>query len=419
MLTGNSAQLAIHGGEPIRRDPFPPRAPFDEQCVELATEAIRSGNLFGPGGRFTTRFAAEFAAFYGAGHAVAVSSGTAAVHTALAAFAPEPGSEVITAPITDAGSVIPILALGCIPIFADIDAGYGMDPAAVEKAITARTAAIVVVHLFGGATDMPAICEIAARHGIAVIEDCSQAHATRLDGQWLGRFGQVGAYSLQQSKHLTTGDGGVVITDDPALAQRMARFCDKGWNRGSLGTRSYPFLGMNYRMTELQAAVGLPQLARLEAVVSRRRQLADRIDAYLVDAPGVHAVAPRNRADASFWVYPFEVDGHDAHVFADALAAEGVSVPPGYIGEPIYQCMSPVQDNVTFGTSNFPFLPPFHEPVQYGPGTCPRAEDALRRLMIFALHENLSDADADDVGRAIAKVAHAYASERASTGAPR
>lgn len=407
--TRTDARLAIRGGAPVRTDPFPPRAPFDERCVELAGEAIRSGSLFGPGGTFTTRFSAELAAFYGAGHAVPVSSGTAAVHAALAAFAPEPGSEVITAPITDAGSVIPILALGCVPIFADLDAQYGMDPEAVERAITARTSAIVVVHLFGGASDMPAICRIAARHGLAVIEDCSQAHATRLDGRLLGTFGDVGAFSFQQSKHLTTGDGGIAITDDAGVAERMAMFCDKGWRRGDVGSRSYPVLGMNYRMTELQAAVGLPQLERIDAVVARRRQLADRIDSQVADAPGVRAFAPRNRPDASFWVYPFEVVDHDAHEFADALAAEGVPVQPGYIGEPIYRCMSPVQDNFSFATSSFPFAAPFHEPVKYGPDTCPRAEAALRRLMIFALHEDLSDDDADDVGRAIAKVARGLA----------
>jgi perosamine synthetase len=398
-------QLAIRGGAPIRSDPFPPRKPFDERCVEHVGEAIRSGSLFGPGGPFTTRFATEFAAFYGAGHAVPVSSGTAAVHAALAAFAPEPGSEVITAPITDAGSVIPILALGCVPIFADIDPQYGMDPDSVEKAITDRTSAIVVVHLFGGASDMPAICKIAARHGLAVIEDCSQAHATRLDGRLLGTFGDAGAFSLQQSKHLTTGDGGMVITDDAAVAERMTVFCDKGWRRGNLGSRSYPVLGMNYRMTELQAAVGLPQLTRLDTVVARRRQLAARIDSHFADVPGVRAFAPRNRPDASYWAYPFEVLDHDTQEFSEALAAEGVPALPGYIGEPIYRCMSPVQDNFSFATSAFPFTAPFHEPVKYGPETCPRAEAALGRLMVFSLHEDLSDADADDVGRAIVKVA--------------
>ena len=405
----NEGRLAIHGGTPVRGEPFPPRAPFDEQCVDLAAQAIRSGSLYGSGGRFTTEFAAEFAEFYDAAHGVTTSSGTAAVHTALAAFVPEPGSEVITAPITDAGSVIPILALGCVPIFADIDPHYGMDPAAVEKAITDRTAAIIVVHLFGGASDMPAIAEITARRGIPVIEDCSQAHATRLDGRWLGRFGQVGAFSLQQSKHLTTGDGGVVITDDPVLAERMSTFRDKGWSRGRVGPRSYPILGMNYRMTELQAAVGLPQLARLPAVVARRRQLAGRIDARLADAPGVRPFVPRNRADASYWTYPFEVVGHDVAQFAEALAAEGVGVQPGYIGEPIYRCMSPVYDNFSFATSAFPFMEPFHEPVDYGPGTCPNAEAALQRLVIFWLHEDLSDADADDVGEAIGKVARGFA----------
>src|SRR5665647_2898595 len=125
--TAQSA-LAILGGTPVRVEPFPARLPFGEECVELATDAIRSGNLYGVGGKYVARFEADFAHFYGTRHAVAVSSGTAAIHTALAALDLEPGSEVITAPITDAGSIIPILAAGCVPVFADIDPGYGMDP---------------------------------------------------------------------------------------------------------------------------------------------------------------------------------------------------------------------------------------------------------------------------------------------------
>jgi len=402
--------LALFGGEPVRPSPFPARAPFDEQCVELATAAIRSQNLNSSTGPLTARFAEEFARYYGARYAVAVSSGTASVHTALAALGPPPGSEVITAPITDAGSVIPILASGCVPMFADIDDGYGLDPASIESLIGPRTAAIIVVHLFGGASDMAGICAVADRHGVAVIEDVSQAHATRLEGQWLGRFGRLGAFSLQQSKHLTTGDGGMVITDDEQLAQRMTMFRDKGWNRGAVGARAYPILGMNYRMTELQAAVGLPQLPRIEQVVTTRRRLADRIDSQLAGLPAVRAFQPRNRADASYWTYPFEVEAPLREQFVDALAAEGVPVQPGYIGEPIYSCMSAVRDNRGLGgPEGFPYAEPFHPPVDYGPGTCPRAEAALQRLVVFWLHEQMSEQDADDVGRAIRKVSQALA----------
>lgn len=399
------ARLAVNGGSPVRTDPFPARQPFGEECVELVTAAIRSGNLYGIGGKFVTRFEAEFAAFYGAQHAVSTSSGTSAIHTALAAFDPEPGSEVITAPITDAGSIIPILAQGCIPVFADINASYGMDPASVEEKITEKTIAIIVVHLFGGASDVRAIREIADRRGLVMIEDCSQAHATLLDDKYVGRYGHVGAYSLQQSKHMTTGDGGMVITDDATIADRMRLFRDKGWNRKGYGARSYPIFGMNYRMTELQAAVGIPQLKTVRQVVERRHALALRINTHLKGIPGVAPFVPIDGCDGSYWNYPFEVTAGTTHAFAAALAAEGVPTLPGYTGEPIYMCMSALRDHKTFGSSQYPFIEPFHSPVSYDPGLCPNAEAALTRLMIFWLHEGLTDQDADSIGTAIAKVA--------------
>lgn len=398
--------LAIDGGTPVRDTPFPQRQPFGDECVELATAAIRSGVLYGIGGQYVERFESEFARLYGAGHTVATSSGTAAIHTALAAVDPEPGSEVVTAPITDGGTIIPILAQGCVPVFADIDpAHYGMDPAAVEAALTDRTVAIIAVHLFGGATDVRALREIADRRGVLLIEDCSQAHATRLHDRYLGRYGHIGAFSLQQSKHMTTGDGGMSITDSPELADRMRLFRDKGWNRKGYGPRSYPFLGMNYRMTELQAAVGIPQLATLRRVIYRRRSIAARITSHLAGIAGVRPFEAVAGCEPSYWNYPFEVTATDPERFSAALAAEGVPTMPGYIGEPIYQCMSALRDHKTFGESRFPFIAPFHDPVDYRAGLCPNAESVLRRLVVFWMHEGLTDTDADSVGLAIAKVA--------------
>ncbi|WP_329109229.1 DegT/DnrJ/EryC1/StrS family aminotransferase [Micromonospora sp. NBC_01699] len=397
--------LAIDGGTPLRTDPFPARQPFTEECVELVTDAVRSGDLFGMGGRYVGRFETEYAEFYGARHAISVSSGTAAVHVALAAYDPEPGSEVITAPITDAGTIVPILAAGCVPVFADVDSSYAMDPASIESKITDRTVAIVVVHLFGGASDVRLIREIADRHGIALIEDCSQAHATRLDGRYVGMFGHVGAFSLQQSKHLTTGDGGMAITDDPELAERMLLFRDKGWIRTRYGSRSYDGFGMNYRMTELQAAVGIPQLRTLDSVVRRRRDFAIRANSHFADVPGVSAFVPIEGCEASYWTYPFEVDNGDIHRFASALAEEGIPTMPGFHNDPIYLSMSALRDQKTFGSSSYPFVEPFHEPVSYAPGLCPAAEAALSRLIVFWLNEDMTERDADSVGLAVAKVA--------------
>ncbi|MFH1572255.1 MAG: DegT/DnrJ/EryC1/StrS family aminotransferase, partial [Gemmatimonadota bacterium] len=225
-------QLAIDGGTPYRQTPFPPRTPFGDEEVERVTRAIRSQNLFRWGGTEVDTFEEEFAAFYGRAHAVTSTSGTAAIHLAVGTLDPEPGDEIITAPISDLGSVSPILQQNAIPIFADIEpATFNMDPEDTEKKITPRTKAIMVVHLFGNGCDMDAFTDISRRHGIPLIEDCSQAHATRYKGRYLGTFGELAAYSLQQSKHMTTGDGGMTTTSDEALWERLRFFVDKGFQR--------------------------------------------------------------------------------------------------------------------------------------------------------------------------------------------
>ncbi|TDP94957.1 dTDP-4-amino-4,6-dideoxygalactose transaminase [Labedaea rhizosphaerae] len=389
--------------------PLSPRQPFSDEAVKLATEAIRSGTLFGVGGPLITRFEAEFAAYYGAKHAVTVSSGTAAIHTALAALDPAPGREVITAPITDAGSVLPILYQGCVPVFADVDEHLGMSPAAVEACVSDRTAAIIAVHPFGGAADARALRDIADRHGIALIEDCSQAHATRFDGRFLGRYGRIGVYSLQQSKHMTAGEGGVCTTDDDRLADEMRLFRDKGWDRVSAGARGYPRLGLNYRATELVAAVALPQLGTLDDVIARRRRLAEVLDAAVDRAPDATRWTAPSECDTSYWCYPFFVPAGQTAAWGEALAAQGVPTSPGYIGDPIYTCLTALRPGQAFGGSGYPLTLAQEGRGVYPPGLCPNAEEALSRLMVFWLHEDHTDEEIAAVGEAIVSAGRALA----------
>lgn len=389
--------------------PLTSRQPFSEEAVTLATEAIRSGTLFGVGGPLITRFETEFAEYYGAAHAVTVSSGTAAVHTALAALDPAPGGEVITAPITDAGSVLPILYQGCVPVFADVDAHLGIDPASVEACVSDRTAAIIAVHPFGGAADASALRAIADRHNIALIEDCSQAHGTRFDGKFLGRYGHIGVYSLQQSKHMTAGEGGVCITDDDQFAHQMRLFRDKGWDRASAGARGYPRLGLNYRATELVAAVALPQLATLDDVIARRRHLAALLDSAVDAAPSATPWTAPSKCDTSYWCYPFFVPAGRTVEWGDALAAQGVPTSPGYIGDPIYRCLTALQPGHAFGGSGYPLALAQEGRGVYPEGLCPNAEEALTRLMVFWLHENHTDEEIAAVGEAIISVGSALA----------
>jgi dTDP-4-amino-4,6-dideoxygalactose transaminase len=400
-------KLAVDGGQPYRSAPFPARTPFGEEEVELTAQAIRSQNLFGLGGAMVTEFEGRFAELYGARHAVASTSGTAAIHIAVGALDLEPGDEIITAPITDAGTIVPILYQNLVPVFADIDETYNMDPADVEAKITARTRAILVVHLFGNPCDMERMGDIARRHKLAIIEDCSQAHMTRYKGRLAGTIGDIGCFSLQQSKHMTTGDGGVTISNRDDLAERMELFRDKGWSRKpGWGARTYLFLSPNYRMTELQGAVGIAQTKKVAEVVRRRNELGNRVSAGIVGVRGVAPAPVTPGGEPSYWLYALTVADWPAQKFAEAVSAEGVPSGAGYIGEPIFMCMEALAAKTTFGTSHHP-LDGCHggRVLDYGSGMCPRTEEGLRRIVTMGLHEHMSEGDADDMAGAIRKVA--------------
>jgi perosamine synthetase len=401
------SQLAIRGGSPYRASPFPERTPFGDRELELVTAAIQSQNLFGPSGHFVSDFEERFAGLYGLRHAVASTSGTAAIHVAIGALDLNPGDEIITAPITDGGTIVPILYQNAIPIFADIDHTYNMDPADIERKITGRTRAILVVHLFGNPCDMDATMAIARRHDLPVIEDCSQAHMTEYRGRLLGTIGDIGCFSLQQSKHMTTGDGGMTVTNRDDWAERMRVFADKGWSRQShWGRRAYLFLGPNYRMTELQAAVGLGQLDKVADVVKRRNELGTRLSQSISDVEGVQPAPVTEGGFHSYWTYPLGTERWSAAEFGPVLAAEGIPCWAGYIGEPIFLCMEALASKMTYGTSQCPFACRWAErDIEYTEDMCPRTMAALRHMVTFTFNENFSDADILDVAGAIRKVA--------------
>jgi perosamine synthetase len=397
--------LAIDGGTPVRTKPFPSRAPFGDREVELVTAAIRSQSLFR--GPMVKQFEEGFARLYDAQYATASTSGTAAIHVAIGTINPEPGDEIITAPITDGGSVVPIIYQNCIPIFADVDHTYNMDPRDVERKITPRTRAILLIHLFGNPCDMDAMREIANRHGIPIIEDCSQSHLTEYKGRLLGTFGDIACFSLQQSKHMTTGDGGVTITNRDDLERRMRLFRDKGWTtEPGWGRKSYEFLAPNYRMTELQAAVGLAQLEKVGAAVQRRHELGSLLSDLIREAPGIHPAPVTTGGKHTYWAYSFPVTEGSADEFAAALKAEGIPAGAHYTVEPIYRCMDALSKKNTFGTSGHPFDGCHgHPPIDYPRGLCPRAEAALDHIVGMTIHEGFTEADIRDIATAVCKVA--------------
>jgi dTDP-4-amino-4,6-dideoxygalactose transaminase len=233
--------------------------------VEAVSEVLLSGNYVS--GRRVELFEEAFAAYVGCAHAVAVSSGTAALHIALEALGVGEGDEVIVPPLTFFATVSSVLYLRAVPVFADIDPDdLCMSPEDARRKITSRTKAVVPVHIFGGAAKMDGFLELSRETGIPVVEDCAQAHGTRIDGKRVGALGDTGCFSFFATKHMTTGEGGMITTQAPQVAEkaRMLR------NHGMKGRDRHVVLGFNHRMTEMEAAMGLVQLRRLEELNGRR-----------------------------------------------------------------------------------------------------------------------------------------------------
>ncbi|MCA8952436.1 MAG: DegT/DnrJ/EryC1/StrS family aminotransferase, partial [Planctomycetes bacterium] len=231
---------------------------------------IASGTLNSTRGSQVAAFERAFAAWLGAPHAIACASGSAAMHCCISALELRAGDEVITTPVTDMGALTPILYEGGVPVFADVDRHtLNVTAATIRAQLTDRTRAIVVTHLFGLPAELDAILALAEERGLPVIEDCAQAYGATFRDRKVGTFGSLAAWSLQQGKHITTGEGGIVTTADDRLARRVFLAVNKAWGYGDPEPDHY-FPALNYRLTELQGAVANAQLGKLDGVVAAR-----------------------------------------------------------------------------------------------------------------------------------------------------
>ena len=404
-------KLVIDGGQPVRTRSFPSGKKVGKEELEQLEQVISSGNMFQ--GAKVGEFREKFAQLYTTKYAVSSTSGTASIHVGIAMVNPNPGDEIITTPITDIGTVIPIIYQNCIPIFADVEpTTWNMDPQDLERKITPRTKAIVVVHLFGNATDMNPIIEVAKRHSIPVIEDCSQAHLSCYKGEKVGTIGDIGCFSLQQSKHMTTGDGGMTITDNEDYAARGTFFVDKGSRRGFPVDRDDIMLGMNYRMTELQAAVGIAQLGKVKWVTGRLNRNGDLLTELIQDVEGITTQKVIEGGKHTYWQYGFTVDpgaNFTASQFAQTLSKEGISSGAHYIGKPIFLCQQALIEKRIFGDSQHPFDLPGVREIEYTEGMCPVTEDILNRLVTVRISQYLEEEDVRDIAKGIRKVASCLA----------
>ena len=412
-----SDTLALHGGPKAIRDPLPTflesqGRTFGPEEEALVLQALRSGCLSRNGGTMVKGLEREFAARLGTAYTVACSHGTAAIHLAVAALDPELGDEFIVPPITDIGSILPVLWQNCMPVFADVDERtMTIDPADVERKITHRTRAIMAVHLAGQPCDMDALRAVANRHKLVLIEDCAQAYWAEYRGRLVGTMGDMACFSLQQSKHITSGEGGLMATSNPTLARRAELFADKAWPRdiGGLGSSRFLFLAQNYRMSELQGAVALAQLGKVNEVLSRRRVAADRLSRLIAGIPGVSPPYVPNNTRHAWWLYFLRVReqtlGVSTKQFGDALVAEGVHAWVQYTVEPIYR--SPVfTECKTYGSSGLPFSAWARQ--DFRPGLCPNAERALSTSIAIHWNENYTASQVEQIAAAIAKVAEYF-----------
>ncbi len=363
-------------------DRIPVAAPvLDGRETEYVMECLTTGWISSLG-RFIGDFEAAFAAYCGVRHAVACNNGTTALHLALVALGVQPGDEVIVPTLTYIASANTVSYCGATPVFVDSDpVTFNMDPAQLEAKITPRTKGIMPVHLYGQSADMDPIRSLAARHGLFVLEDAAEAIGATYRGRRAGALGDCAAFSFFGNKIITTGEGGMVTTNDDALAARLRLYRNQGMDPA----RRYwfPVIGFNYRMTNIAAAIGLAQLERIDAHLAARRRIAAGYDRRLAPLQG-RLETPRTAAWAQhvFWMYtvligPDHPGGRDA--VAAALADAGVETRPVF--PPLHT------------------LPPYRA-LDRGP--YPQATALAARGLNLPTHAKLTEADLDRVTAVLA-----------------
>jgi len=408
--------LALFGGEKVKKTSFGTGSRFGKEEMKQVQEAFDQNTLFYWNGNKVKSLTEKFAKMYGVEHCVATTSGTASIHVALGALGITAGDEVITSPITDQGTVVGILYQNAIPVFADVDPHtYNLTAESIEKKITDKTKAVVVVHLAGNAADMDSIMEMAKKYNIKVVEDCAQSYLCYYKGRLAGTIGDIGCFSLNDFKHISTGDGGMVITNDDHLYYDAFKFADKNYTRFQADghpTRSVEFLAPNYRMSELQGAVGLAQLDRLTSICEKRNQFGDALTKGISGLPGIYPHKVLDNCRSSYWFYMFRINEKEARVsrdeFCKAVTAEGVECSAGYIPACVYEYPLFTEKNAYRGT-HCPFDCRYYgKKIEYKKGLCPVAEEVLLTAGRLSVNEFYTEQDLKDTIRAMRKVSGYY-----------
>jgi perosamine synthetase len=409
-VSNQASKLAIDGGEKAVKVSCAASPRWGDTELNQLAEMLKQSSLFYWKGPQTQLFLERFKEVCPVKYAQSCSSGTAAIHIAVAAAGIGLGDEVITSPVTDIGTVIGVLYQQGVPVFADLGKGtHNLDPADVERRISPKTKAIIAVHLTGNPCDMDALKDLADRHDLVLIEDCAQAWGAKYRGRPIGTVGHIGCFSLQNSKHITSGDGGVVGSSDDRFGPLLQKYGDKGGNRVKWG--GFDGFATNYRMSEPQAAVAAAQLTRLGEIVTKRARLGDLLTENIADLPGIipHEVHPEDRA--VYWFYYFRIRPEafrcDRSQFTKALLAEGASVRGGYIKVPLYG--EPVFQEHGFFAGRWPVKEMGLTDMDFTKHKCPNAESMLTEGIRVPIYEYMTEEYILSVATAIQKVASHYA----------
>ncbi len=421
-------QLATTGGRPVRSKPLPLEFPgvhyMDNEEVEAAVRVLKSRSPFRYYGidlqGEVDAFESEFASFLGVPHALAVTSGTAALHTALTALGVGPGQEVIIPAYLWVSVVAAVVNLGAIPVLADIDETFCLDPAAVQKAITPRTTGMIVVHMSGAPANIVELLKIARERGLFLLEDCAQCAGGSVQGQKVGTFGDMGIFSFQMNKNMTSGEGGAVVTKDRRLYDRAFACHDTGYARDRNGRAIFDNLdlclwGRGYRIDELRASILRVQLKKLPRVIASMHRSKYRIRRALEQYPSVRLRKNVDPAgDTGCFLISTYSDPETAKAVSRALRAEGIATSSQGInnvvmtdwGLHIYYNITSLVNQTSADKKGFPWklAENAHSKPNYAKGSCPVADGLFERSILLAVPSCLTEEDEEEIIHAFRKV---------------
>ena len=414
--------LAIDGGDPVRTDPYPPWPYYQEDEIAEVEKALREGKVNYWTGNRGRQFQNEFAHYCGAQYGIAVMNGTAALHVSLAAAGVGPGDEVIVPPRTFIATAFSVLHQNAVPIFADIDMDtQNIDPEAIKSKITERTKAIICVHLAGLTCDMDPIMELAEEHNLVVIEDAAQAIGAEYRGRRAGNLGHIAAFSFCNDKQISTGgEGGMVVTNNLEMAEIARSFKDHGYEERerrslleleALYTYIHHRMGYNYRMTEMQAAIGLKALEKIDWNIGKRRENAHYLSEKLANYEMLTLPFEGDDYKHTFYKYYVRIEPGslrvDRDTFVKAVRAEGIPIGLGTASEDYLE--EAFQKQVGYGNTSCPFKCPWYQGnVDYSNVVMPKARELGKQVFVLQVHPTIEKTDLDDVVNAIDKVIGAY-----------